>query len=35
MSVHFISPHFTNTWRDADPGLPQLAQVKAEFAARK
>jgi tetratricopeptide (TPR) repeat protein len=26
---------FFNTWKDADPGLPQLAQAKAEFAALK
>jgi eukaryotic-like serine/threonine-protein kinase len=26
---------FFNTWKDADPSLPQLAQAKAEFAALK
>ena len=26
---------FFNTWKDADPDLPQLAQAKAEFSALK
>jgi hypothetical protein len=26
---------FFNTWKDADPNLPQLAQAKAEFSALK
>ena len=26
---------FFNTWKDADPDLPQLVQAKAEFSALK